>query len=672
MGKEGVFAQTGIINKTTANAVWRYATRPDILPRLRALGYHFGYFAYLIALVLRSARLLPATHPALQHENLWRYGVKQILAEACANLKWSWSHADQIMIFAAVVVGIIMIVLQLLMIAAMAILGSRPAMASSGGYFSTPEDNVSTDVVLIFLEQVFGPNLGVFGAASQPLGTPVYTALQAMLGFYSTATMVIAVIIVIYFIMTVVGEAAKTGTPFGRRFDSLWAPVRLVIALGLLVPLGTGLNSAQYLTLWVAKLGSGLGTQAWTVFVENVTSGQNILNKPNGESTSALVQRIFLNEVCAAAFNKANSGSPHDIEILQVTGRRSSVAANFSDPAAMISQARNVNKPVVLSWSRNPAGGKATDFSCGRISVPTTEFDVFADGSNVTVEQERWWWNLPLIGKDMETRLGQVHQQVKATYISEIGRIAEAVRPAAQAIADYKIPINTTAAYGDESTVEFIPDLLKEVSAQTHENINLEILASYDSITQAEYAKTGGYDAMVDRGWGASGLWYGTLGTINQRYMDAVASAIPTLDILFEATDVESNKRGAMARFFGVSRYRLSGSMTEKIEQTITYAASDFGGSIVDSVPEHSPLYEDARLEEANSAGETGWLSKALISVLGSKHIYNLKDNPTLDPMVRLAAAGHSMLNRSFAMLGLGSALGVGGNYCRQCCWRYA
>ncbi|MQY43166.1 DotA/TraY family protein [Epibacterium sp. SM1969] len=660
MGTEGTFKEKGLMNKATAQAVWRYATRPEIIPRLRALGYHFGYFAYFLALVLRSARLLPANHPALMSQNIGRFGVKRLLAEAASHLKWSWAHLDQIMIFCAVVAGIVMIFVQLLIIAAMAVLDVRPAMAS-GGYFSTPSDNVSTDVVFIFLEQVFGPNLGVFEAASQPMGTPVYTALQAMLGFYSAATMVIAVIIVIYFVMTVVGEAAKTGTPFGRRFHSLWAPVRLVIALGLLVPLGSGLNSAQYLTLWVAKMGSGLGTQAWTTFVGSVTAGQNIVNKPAGESTSALVQRIFLNEVCAAAYNQAVASDTQEVKILQVTGRRTSVAPNFDNPSAMINAAWNAKDAVVLSWSRNPAGKKATDHTCGRISVSTTEFDVFADGTSVTLEEERWWWNLPLVGKDIEQRLGTVHQQIKEVYLKEIKRISDAVKPAAEAIAAYNIPVRKQPGYGDESTLEFIPELLKEVSEQTHENINLEILASYDSIAQAEYAKSDGYDVMVDRGWGAAGLWYGTLGTINQRYMDAVASAIPTLDILFQATDVESNERGALGKFFGVSRYRLPGQITGKIEETITHAANDFSGAIVDSVPEHSPLYKDARLEEANAAGETGWLSKTLIALVGSKHIYQLKDNPTLDPMVRLAAAGHGMLNRSFALLGLGTALSVGG-----------
>ena len=83
-------------------------------------------------------------------------------------------------------------------------------------FFTTPTEYVSSDVVLKMLDQVFGPSLGMFGTAAEPVGTPVYEGLHAILGLYSMATMVIAVIIVIYYLMTVVGEAAQTGTAFRK------------------------------------------------------------------------------------------------------------------------------------------------------------------------------------------------------------------------------------------------------------------------------------------------------------------------------------------------------------------------------------------------------------------------------------------------------------------------
>lgn len=702
--------QKGLLNKDTGKAVWRYATRPEIIPRIRALGLHFGHFAFLIAHVLRSTGLIPPLHPCLLSANIGQFGVRSVLAIAANNIVWSRKNIDQIAIFGAVVVSIIMLAIQAVLIALYALVGTAQAQGTDPtGFFSTPEENVPTDVVLIFLEQVFGPNLGFFGTTSQPMGTPVYEGLHAILSVYSFAMMIIAVIIVIYYIMTVVGEAAQTGTPFGKRFNSLWAPVRLVIALGLLVPMSSGLNSAQYLTLAMAKMGSGMGTLVWTTFVSEITKATDIVAKPAGDSTTALVQRVLLNEVCAASYNQIN-GVPgitpetaasireqtsgmrgparsvnrrlddiaaengisretmsainrgHQVQILQVTGARSSVTPAFSNPSTMVQTASEAGqRSVVLSWSRGTPGEQATDYACGRISVSLSEFDAFSDGENTTISEERWYWGLPFVGPDMDERLGTIHADVKEAYLSEIGRLSEALRPAATAIAGYKVDVNPAENLGDEASLDFIPELLSREAQTTQNNINTTIVATYESITNSEYAMTGGYDEMVKRGWGAAGLWYGTLGTINKKYMDAIASAIPTLDTLFEAAEVQENERGPLGRLFGISRFDMDRGTTAMIEDAIILADRDFADDIPEVAVGQSPLYEDARFEQAHEAGESGWLSASLIWMLGGNQLRQMKDNPELDPMVRMTSAGHDMVTRSLVFAGAGAALGIGG-----------
>ncbi len=79
---------------------------------IRQLGLHFGHFAYLIALVLNSARLIPQGHPALHSSNIGQFGVRQVLAIAANHITWSWRTIDQIAIFGAVVAGLIMMFVQ--------------------------------------------------------------------------------------------------------------------------------------------------------------------------------------------------------------------------------------------------------------------------------------------------------------------------------------------------------------------------------------------------------------------------------------------------------------------------------------------------------------------------------------------------------------------------------
>jgi len=108
--------------------------------------------------------------------------------------------------------------------------------------------------------------------------------MQAMFGFFSWALFIIAVFIFLYFIIEIVWEVTQTGSPLGETLANTWIPLRLVAAFGLLLPInGYGLNSAQYITLYTAKLGSGLATNAWGAF--NMMTGTN----PTGMSNEQLI-----------------------------------------------------------------------------------------------------------------------------------------------------------------------------------------------------------------------------------------------------------------------------------------------------------------------------------------------------------------------------------------------
>ncbi len=106
--------------------------------------------------------------------------------------------------------------------------------------------------------------------------TAVMAALRGMMGFFSNALLIVASIKLLYELIQMTAESAQTGQVGGKNANKLWAPIRLVIAIGLLVPLDTGLNSGQYIVLQIAKWGSGLASQGWKVFVEKLTENQTL------------------------------------------------------------------------------------------------------------------------------------------------------------------------------------------------------------------------------------------------------------------------------------------------------------------------------------------------------------------------------------------------------------
>ncbi|MCD8571481.1 MAG: DotA/TraY family protein [Alphaproteobacteria bacterium] len=360
--------------------ILKYVLLPQIRPRMRVLlGQGFALIPYLIALVYQCVRLLPPDHPYSNPANIGRFGIRNVIAEAANHLVLKVTNIDQIVLFTAVMVGVVLTGIQMFLIGLALFI--QPAMAalptSFSGFFITPESSQAQDLANIMLDLVFGvegifnscisnaaasctdiegvaltPEVGVaggdtiFNSTASGWPYPIHYALHELFRIYSLALLVVAVIITLYFMFTVVAETAQTGTPFGKRFNKVWAPIRIVMAFGLLVPFSSGLNSAQYIVLYAAKFGTGFATNGWVIF--NETLGERHLGEtkklvatPQIPEAGALVQFMFVARTCYEAdmiVNKNRRTGDNEIRMYAV-----------KDPLAM----PNNNLPIEAGTDYN-------------------------------------------------------------------------------------------------------------------------------------------------------------------------------------------------------------------------------------------------------------------------------------------------------------------------------
>ncbi len=291
----------------TPGTIVRYALLPGLWPRAKELfGGGFPHLAFLIANLFEMMRLLPANHAYLLRANFGRYSILDVMRAAYTGLGTGWRNIDKFIVFFTVLAGLIMLVVQFfLMIAAILV---APAQAQSmpttiGGFLRTPypED----DLAFRMMDLVFGIP-GLFGMASTDKSTPFQLALQALLEFYSYGLFAVGVIILIYICIVVVAETAQSGIPFGKRFNRAWAPIRLVLFLGLLIPISHGLNGAQYVVFLSAKAGSGLATNGWRIFNETISDTymgdrETLVMTPQPPDLSSVPAFIMLAKTCKLA-----------------------------------------------------------------------------------------------------------------------------------------------------------------------------------------------------------------------------------------------------------------------------------------------------------------------------------------------------------------------------------
>ena len=304
-------------NKISARKIAGYVFLPRILPRLQDLfASGFGYFAYLIAAVFQTVRILPATHPYTNAANIGKFGVRDAVFAAASSITISRKNIDQIIIFVTILAGIGILALQFVALLLSMVVDTAHASGVFGGLFETP--NPQTDIAFLLLDHVFGvPDF--FGSAiNGTLPTPFHRALQALFQYYNFALLVIAALIFLYYILVVIVETATTGTPFGKRFAHIYAPLRLVFAIGLLVPINWGYNSSQYIVLFAAKMGSGLATNGWLTYnsgLENTfgVSGAALLAQPKTPEVDEWVAFMTLVHTCREAYclQKSTSSSKY-------------------------------------------------------------------------------------------------------------------------------------------------------------------------------------------------------------------------------------------------------------------------------------------------------------------------------------------------------------------------
>lgn len=547
-----------------------YLFLPRLGPRLYDVVFSgFAHVALFMAYIYRMVGLLPAGHPYLNGANIGRFGIRHVIAEAASHLQFKKEHIDQIIIFVVLMAGIVVLFFQLGLLGVslfMQVAHAAPAMPTTfEGFFRTwdPED----DLAFILLDRVFGVE-GIFGSCVELgectyAGTydyngsgqadgflPFHAAMHEMLGFYSAGLLVVATIILAYFIFAVLAETAESGTPFGKRFNHLWAPVRLVAAFGLLIPLGGhGLNSAQYITLYAAKWGSGFATNGWIYFLNGagllgtgadpnntiLGDAESLVVTPKTPEVNALAEFFTIAQACAYADKMKIGGEPvkpYLVKGTAVAGGTSFVkevtggvsyknALDFYDNQDIIIRFGKYDPEPDEAKNKYAAYNGHVEPTCGEIRMTTTVADrvypgvggatCYAGQESAAACAQRIYFEM-LYDMWADPDLEHWGCAYAATY------------------ADYKRKKGDTPG---KLISEFCPGpfAADHVGLPTSEDLmgdaglgyyNEQIDLAVKSSTALQRTDSSWVGAMGDLGWAGAGIWYNKLAQVNGDLMGAV------------------------------------------------------------------------------------------------------------------------------------------------------
>lgn len=642
------------LSNVTGKQVLKYMFMPEILPRLNELFQRgFSSIATFMAFVYLGVRLLPKNHPYLQPHAFGSYGIRDVVREAAGNLDYSYKHIDQVIIFFALIAGLILLGLQflLLLLAFFVNPASAQVPANYQEFFVTaaPEE----DIAFRILDAVFGVE-GLFNSSEIAGGaSPFNTALHGLFTIYSTGLLVVAGIILIYFIFVVVAETAQTGTPFGKRFNHAWAPIRLVVGIALLIPIGSGFNSAQWITLYAAKFGSGFATNSWEIFNDTLDGSMieddQAIATPNVPDLEEFISLISIAHACKQGYElkrPESVGAPAKLHgyILSDSGLTYPLTNSYTYALAAAGKSGVIKIAFGVQDTNEFKDYQNSILPyCGIVSLTVPE---------PLSEDERAAVAGCPDGDDCDADLSPAEKVSEAYFLlvkylfygsaySEAPfDAAEFERKSDQVMKNHLTEENSTDVPDSEYR--------GKIERQSREFVEAAIEEAISDL-QAQIAEdTDEYDKY---GWAGAGIWYNKLANLNGALANAVINkpVVSKYPVVMEYTCEENQQQNANVDPLQCYVPDLAG------DRPVQYLhPSD--GSIAVGLNELFQMWNGRSIEATGNA-----FIDTVNLVFGTKGIFDMCQNAHIHPLAQLSAAGKGLIDtavRNFVVAGAGGIAG--------------
>ncbi|MAF97895.1 MAG: hypothetical protein CMH26_04595 [Micavibrio sp.] len=712
-------------------ATARYFLLPELMPRIRELFLTgFEYIPFFIAAVFSVVGLLPSTHPYMNGQNIGRFGIRHVIVEAARRLTWSWRHIDQILLFATIVLGMVIVVIQLLFLAGFIFI--QPVFASGiptniVGFITTPAP--AHDLAFMMLDMVFGvPEVfnscvadtsiqcvngagdPVSGVAIDGSGDTVswgmdpatfpmaaHDGLHAMFNLYSISLLVISTMIFSYLIVTVIAETMQTGQPFGKRYNHVWAPVRMVVAFGLLMPISQGLNSSQYIVLYAAKYGSSFATQGWLLFNNELnsafsgtantpmpeadnggTGSENLVATVQNPQITALLQFMHAAKTCAygeaikeysrseGAYSGIDGSGDLDETIAGSVGMylvkdatAPSAALHLDDSTAintLYSNAINFLNGAQIAniyIGIKEAGVASKEYLggvrpvCGHLQMK------ISDPRSVSNQRDAY----ELIQKFYIGLLREVwfdtYDELTINYVkhefsasSKFYDVNSVVDP------------SSLASYFKDTYSLMVDLLLNGDTASTVFTLSGNTISIPAGGVRKLMADGGDFSmdsGVAARGWAGAALWYNRVAELNGKFV-AVSNAMPAVirypQVMEEVAQLKAKGAGTVDIQTRFKPEDLNGSLSggdEAFRLATAYWNSYFYW-------QKSGAMENPHMRPSGNS-----LIDIINALIGTSGIFNMRDDPDVHPLAQLSSAGRALIDASINNLTRATAAGASG-----------
>ena len=636
----------------TRGQALRYMFLPQIFPRVgKLLRSGFGNLPYFIVVVLNTVRIIPNNHPYLRRDLHGRYSIFQALTAGADHIPFNRKNIDKITIFGTILVGIAMLLMQLLL--GILALFTAPAFAYQGPGLGPrtaaafiDNSNAGTDLAFRMLDLVFGIP-GIYN--SNNMGTtPFHTGLHALFQFYSYGILLVGTFVIVYLVITIVLETAQSGVPFGQRFEKAWAPIRLILFFGLLLPATHGINFAQYLVLESARLGSNVATNAWLTFDEAAKSPylgtpSQLIATPNPPDLQSLASFMALSRVCSWAEGRING-----VDVRPYITYKTDESVDISNGAPTFSDiAKKTNGGTVLirfgvkdEQKYDQETGKVFP-ACGELAMPIVD----QSQPGAAMIQQAY---LDIIGCLWNGTAGSTIECDQIGF-SDMGK-------------DY------TSRYGTVLPYEPYPNMDPHVGPSQKTQFLIVLYMNFrEAVEKAVEKQTSegdwNNDPALVHGRAGAGIWFNRIAEKNCAITAAVHAKpeIKSFPYVMEYIKREKLRQDRSTPLMQLYTPSLSSGDTIRFETPQQRDVALILNQLFKYWGDENAVALFKDTPESENTGTTGNVIIDLVNaMMGTYGLFDLCKNTNVSPLAQLSSLGRGLVEHSIRSFGMAAGIGIG------------
>lgn len=488
--------------------------------------------------------------------------------------------------------------------------------AHAADLFTVPDTDKSK---LWFLDVLFPDNL-----AASPLAK-VMTILNS-------GVLLIGGILAAYTLIAGTMATAHDGEMLGKKWSSMWLPVRTALGTAMILPAAGGFCAAQVAVLWLIHQGVGLADTMWNTYASNPADGAVITTSASYQDLDRLAKTAFINNVCMIKAQQLWDKSFADGNY----GTKPQFSMDGGKPDS-ISGLMAYNYGAQNGSNEMSSNAMVSSKACGTIVIDNPKGAAQAK-TNLQMAAYAGMSGAVYLPKDISSQVDAITQ----AHMTQFGSLDNAMASlASQYVANNNIDIQAGINGAVDSYVS---------------NIDKSVRSAFANGKQWDDFKQN----IMSDGWFMAGAWSMKL----IRVQDAINNAAHKLPVA---------KDGTLSYADIYKGNKTLANIMDKVAQDMakTTSASRFANGIdrqlktkndEEATPDNNNGAEDSSKfvaslkEEANKS-----ISGAMSSFLASSVINGRKQGELLSFSTDTTAANLQAINPLLAVKGLGDAITLAG-----------